>query len=181
MLRGFLFFALLTSTFAQAAEPPGDGMSAEKLGDCNWQVSYRGRIYDLSPLTRESLSRPIENDIRFALERVPEAASRLNEMSRHFRDAKTETILASLFISGLVVAKLLEGRSKNDNDRLNYHIAEAATGGFFLTATFYSWRSSVQAKQELVNAVEEFNAHSAYKIEPASGRAGEALPGGAAK
>ena len=168
--RAFFFSALAFPLGTQAAAPPGDGLSLDKLGDCNWQVSYRGRLYDLSPLTRESLARPIENDIRYALERVPEASDRLRAMSQHFRDAKNQTVIASIFIGALVIAKLLEGRVKNDGDRLNYHVAEGAAGGFFLTETFFSWRSSVAAKQELVNAVDEFNAHSIYKIEPANGR-----------
>jgi hypothetical protein len=168
--RAFFFFAAALPLATQAAPPPGDGLSLDKLGDCNWQVSYRGRLYDLSPLTRESLTRPIENDIRYALERVPEANERLQAMSTHFRDAKNQTVIASIFIGALVIAKLLEGRVKNDNDRLNYHVAEGAAGGFFLIETFFSWRSSVAAKQELVNAVDQFNTHSNYKIEPANGR-----------
>ena len=173
--RAFFFFALAFPLATQAATPPGDGLSLDKLGDCNWQVSYRGRLYDLSPLTRESLTRPIENDIREALERVPEANARLEAMGKHFRDAKNQTVLASIFIGVVVIAKLLEGRVKNDGDRLNYHVAEGAAGGFFLTETFFSWRSSVAAKQELVNAVDEFNAHSIYKIEPANSRSLEPL------
>lgn len=171
--RAFLFFALALSLATRASA--GDGLSLDKLGDCNWQVSYRGRLYDLSPLTRESLTRPIENDIRYALERVPEANERLQAMSQHFRDAKNQTVIASIFIGALVIAKLLEGRVKNDGDRLNYHVAEGAAGGFFLTETFFSWRSNVAAKQELVNAVDEFNAHSLYKIEPANSRSLEPL------
>jgi hypothetical protein len=165
--------SLLVPVLASAA--PKD-TSLERLGDCNWQVTYRGRIYDLSPLTRESLSRPIENDIRYVLQRVPEAGMRLEAMTGHLRDARAHTILASIFISGLLVAKLFEGHASRSNDpaksaqiRDGFHIGEAAAAGFFLGATFFSWRSSTRAKEELVNAVDEFNLHSPYKMEPASG------------
>ena len=76
-----LFFFSLPVFSAESEKSPGPVL-LDKLGDCNWQVTYRGRIYDLGPLTRESLSRPVENDIRYALQRVPEAAESLREIDR---------------------------------------------------------------------------------------------------
>lgn len=160
---------------AQAAEKPGDkpsdGMTVEKLGDCLWKVSYRGRIYDLSPLMRESLSRPLDNDLRYVLERVPQSNERLNALNESLHSAKTYTILASVFITAAIVTKILEGRLQSDHARPTYRIIEGSTGALFLTSAILSWRSTSHAKQELVNAVDEFNARSPYKIEPASGRA----------
>ena len=164
---------LFALTPALADDRPTDGISLEKLGNCAWQVTYRGRVYDLSPLTRASLARPIENDIRFVLERVPQAGARLEAMNGHLRDSKAHTILASIFLSGLLVTKILESRLKNDANRPDYRTIEGAAGGFFLAATLFSWRSGVRAREELVSAVEEFNAHSPYKIEPASSGLGE--------
>jgi hypothetical protein len=158
-----------------SAASPNDriqtGVSLDKLGDCSWQVTYRGHVYDLSPLTRESLSRPIENDIRYVLQRVPEAGQHLDSMRSYLGQAKAHTILGSIFISGALVTKLLESRLKNDTTRPDYRTVEAAFVGFFLGATIFSFQNTAKAKEELVNAVDEFNAHSPYPIEPATGGA----------
>jgi len=175
LVAGALFFFACTGFSFE--NPPTDGTSLEKLGDCNWPVTYRCCVYDLSPLTRETLSRPIENDIRYVLQRVPEANERLDSMNGHLRDAKAHTIIASLFITGLLVTKLLESRLTNDATRPDYRTVEAASGGFFLAATLFSWRSSVKAKEDLVGAVDAFNAHSPFKIEPAVGHSIEPAPG----
>ncbi len=141
---------------------------ADKLGDCNWQVSYRGRLYDLTPLTREALSRPIENDIRFAIQRVPEANERLLSMTAKQRDARAHTIIASVFLSALLVTKLLESKVTRQDEKEDYRAASYAAGGFFLAATLFSWNSTRESKRELVRAVEKFNARSPAKILPAS-------------
>ena len=163
-----LFFFETSQAFASKDS------TAEKLGDCNWQVTYRGRRYDLSPLTRSTLSRPIETDIRFALERVPEANKHLENLSAKLQEARGHTIIASILISGLVVAKLLQGRVTNAEENREYQFATVAGAGFALTAALFSWKSTHEAKQELVSAVEEFNEHSPHKIEPASASVGVA-------
>ncbi len=167
LITGLFFLSALSMFSIAEAEKPATGLSLDKLGDCKWQVTYLGRNYDLGPLTRESLSRPIENDIRFALQRVPEANAHLETMSGKLQDARAHTMLASVFLGALVITKLLESRVKNDSQKEDYRVATFASGGFFLAATLFSWRSSTEAKQELVHAVEEFNAHSPHKIEPA--------------
>src|SRR3989344_2002091 len=138
---------------------------SDKLGDCNWQVSYRGRQYDLTPLTRESLSRPIENDIRYAIQRVPEANERLESMTSKQRLSRAHTIIASIFATALILTKVAESRVKNEEERHDYRMAEYAAGGLFLAATIFSWKTSQEAKKELVMAVEEFNERSPHKIE----------------
>jgi hypothetical protein len=180
ILLGVLFLFSAPSRSAEPAHDHSNEAAAEKasqasverlgaeLGDCNWQVTYRGRQYDLSPLTREALSRPIENDIRFAIQRVPEANARLENMTSLLRNARAHTIIASVFLSALLVTKLLQSRVTNEAERENYNAAAYGSGGFFLAATFFSWKSTREAKQELVRAVDEFNAHSPHKILPAS-------------
>jgi hypothetical protein len=160
----FLLLAFLPLA-AGGAEAP---VSLDKLNDCNWMVTYRGRTYDLAPLTREALARPIESDIRFALQRVPAANEHLNRMSAHLHDARAHTILASIFISGFLVTRVLRSNAKDPSDRDGFNIASAATGLFFLGSTAFSWKSTHDAKDELIQAVAAFNEESPHRIVPAS-------------
>ena len=170
----FLFCSILP---AQAASNSAEHLS-DSLGDCNWQVSYRGRQYDLTPLTREALSRPIENDIRFAIQRVPEANERLEKMTSLQRDARAHTIIASVFLSALLITKILESKVTKRDEKDDYRVASYAAGGFFLAATIFSWNSTKAAKRELVHAVEDFNARSPNKIVPLSAVGGTPISGG---
>jgi hypothetical protein len=156
-----LVLALVTSTPAHTA-----ASTASELRDCNWIVSYRGRTYDLAPLTREALARPIETDIRHALQRVPESNEHLNRMSARLKDARAHTILASVFISGLIASRIMQSREKNPERRREYDYVTGAAGGFFLAATAFSWRATREAKGELVQAVDAFNRASPHKIVP---------------
>lgn len=171
-LLGFFFLYLSVISIAAADDSPSTESLADRLGDCNWQVNYRGRQYDLAPLTREALSRPIENDIRFAIQRVPEANARLETMTSKQRNARTYTIIASIFLTTLIATKILESREKNPNDKRPYRIAEYGQAGLFLAATVLSWSNMREAKKELVRAVEDFNTHSPHKIEPVNGAMG---------
>lgn len=177
MLSGLLFFTASAPCSAATTSKENTEKLQDTLGDCNWQVSYRGRQYDLTPLTREALSRPIENDIRFAIQRVPEANERLESMTSLQKDARAHTIIASVFLSALLLTKLLESKVTKQNEKDDYRAASYAAGGFFLAATVFSWNSTRAAKRELVHAVEEFNAHSPNKILPASSTGG--MPVGA--
>jgi hypothetical protein len=163
-LKG-LIVLFLFPLFAMGAE----NISLDQLNDCNWLVNYRGRTYDLAPLTREALARPIETDIRYALQRVPEANAHLTSMSGHLRDARAHTIFASVFLSGFILSRVLRSSQKNRDSRAEFDISSAATGAFFLGATMFSWKSTRAAKHELVSAVAAFNESSPYKIEPAMG------------
>jgi len=173
LLCCLLFLLLAAPPPSNAAEATASSTAstdqlADKLGDCNWQVSYRGRLYDLTPLTREALSRPIENDIRFAIQRVPAANERLLSMTAKQRDARAHTIIASVFLSALLVTKLLESKVTRQDEKDDYRAASYAAGSFFLAATLFSWNSTRESKRELVRAVESFNASSPAKILPAS-------------
>ncbi len=142
--------------------------TADRLNDCNWMVNYRGRTYDLSPLTREALSRPIETDIRYALQRVPESAQHLEKMSAKLKEARAHTILASLFVSGFLVGKLIQSQERDETQKKAYNVITGATGLFFVGSTVFSWKATRDAKRELVSAVDAFNANSPHKIEPIS-------------
>lgn len=163
VLLGLFFFSATASAAAPDAASTED--LSKRLGDCNWQVSYRGRHYDLTPLTREALSRPIENDIRYAIQRVPEANARLENMTSKQRNARTYTIIASVLFTALIATHILE----NEKNKPTFRPAQYVEGGLFLGATFLSWNSTRSAKRELVHAVEDFNANSPHKIEPVSG------------
>jgi hypothetical protein len=97
-------------------------------------------------------------------------------MNGHLGDAKMHTYLASFFLGAFLVAKLMEKHSvaptspARDNDLDNFHAGEAAALGFSVASIFFSWRSTVAAKESLVGAVNAFNDHSGFKIEPAVGK-----------
>lgn len=131
-------------------------------------VNYRGKTYDLSPLTREALSRPIETDIRYALQRIPESAQHLEKMTSKLKEARAHTILASVFVSGFLVGKIIQSQERDEDARKSYDVLTYASGMFFLGSTLFSWKATREAKQELVNAVDAFNANSPHKIEPIS-------------
>lgn len=150
----------------EANSPPST--TGDRLNDCNWMVNYRGKTYDLSPLTREALSRPIETDIRYALQRIPESAQHLDKMSSKLKEARAHTILASLFVSGFLVGKIIQSRETDEDKKRSFDVLTYGTGLFFLGSTLFSWKATREAKQELVNAVDAFNANSPHKIEPIS-------------
>lgn len=164
---------LLALSISTAFSPVAHAVSPNELSDCNWVVTYRGRTYDLAPITREALARPLETDLRYALQRVPEASAHLDQMTVRQRDARAHTVLASIFLTGFLVTRLLASREKNADRGQEYDILSLATGGFFIGATFSSWQATRDAKAELVNAVSAFNERSPHKIEPSSAKTRE--------
>ena len=48
--------AMAAPSFSHKGPPLAAGL--DQLNECNWIVTYRGRTYDLAPLTREALARP---------------------------------------------------------------------------------------------------------------------------
>ncbi|RZA09183.1 MAG: hypothetical protein EOP11_02495 [Proteobacteria bacterium] len=152
--------------------------SQDRLNDCNWIVTYRGRTYDLAPLTREALARPIESDIRYALQRVPEANDHLDKMSKRLRDARAHSVIASVFLAGVLATQLLKGGAPIDSDKRNtFSIISYGSGVFSIAGFVASWKATRDAKRELVSAVDSFNEKSAYKIEPStSGRSNLDMP-----
>lgn len=174
-------FALLFS-YSHPAYSAAFNNRLDQFDKCNWLVTYRGKTYDLAPLSREALARPIENDLRYALQRVPEAEEHLIAMQKNQRDARGHTVLATTFLTGLLVSRVLASNKKSESQkdqRLQLDIISAASGLFFLKATYESWRSTRNAKEELLKSVDAFNEYSTYKIEPASN--GDALGGNNAK
>lgn len=159
---------VLALALSLPALPSHAATTGEQLSDCNWLVTYRGKVYDLAPLTREALARPIETDLRYALQRVPEANAHLERMSTRQRDAKAHTILASVFMSGLLVTRILESREKREEKKAEIDLISVVSGAFFLGATAFSWKATVDAKSELVKAVDAFNDNSPHKIQPSS-------------
>lgn len=135
-------------------------------------VTYRGKLYDLAPLTREALSRPIENDIRYALQRMPESNEHLKLMTKNLDESRAHTILASIFMTGFLATRIIisDQKTKNEDSTKEYRILSAVTGAFFLSSTFFSWRANRAAKNELIKAVEAFNEVSPQKIVPASSK-----------
>lgn len=141
----------------------------DTLGDCKWKVTYRGRNYDLSPLLRESLLRPMESDIRYALNRVPASAEHLEKMTANLRSARTKTIFGSVAAGLFVVAWIIHGNKSITGDvHTVANRSMYATGAIALTSGILSWIDTHSAKKELVSAVQEFNNHSNFKMEPAS-------------
>lgn len=156
----FLFLSPLSLSFA-AASP-----EKENYDDCNWMVTYRGKTYDLAPLTRESLARSVESDMRPILQRVPKAETHLQTMTTQLKEARAHTMIASAFISSLLITRLIRSGEKNIDRRETYDILTAVSAMFFLKATYESWNSTHNAKLELVRAVNSFNEKSPHKIDP---------------
>ncbi len=169
-----LFFLLCTPTTFAANQNGYFGFE-----DCNWLVTYRNRTYDLTPLTRVGLSRPIESDLRPVLERVSESADTLRVVSEHARNAKAHSIIGSAAISLVLIDRVLHASVKNFSDdainmsmrgfRLNVDVFALVSSMIFLKATYESWHETKASKAELVNAINYFNEKSPYPIEPAKG------------
>ncbi|MCO5142788.1 MAG: hypothetical protein M9962_06835 [Oligoflexia bacterium] len=157
LLSLFSFFLFQTKAYA---------LTEETLSDCNWLVTYKGKTYDLAPLTRAALSRPIDTDLRYILERVPESNKHLKQVDYKLKEAKFHTFMASIFISGFLVSRILQSRQKSENNRRDYDVPNYATAGLFLASAVSSWKATSRAKKELFLSVEEFNRVSKTKILP---------------
>ncbi|NUM87784.1 MAG: hypothetical protein HUU37_01135 [Bdellovibrionales bacterium] len=136
---------------------------------CNWLVTYRGNTYDLAPLTRESLSRPVEGDLRAVLERVPEAEEHLKNSSREVRAAKFHSVLGTTAVMLAVGSRLAYENSKSlsRDTRQSLNIVSIASVLFFLKATHAAFESTRESREELAAAVNAFNEKSPHRIEPA--------------
>jgi len=168
---GGSFFLLLPVCSQAKQEEPN-----KSFQDCNWLVSYRGKTYDLAPLTREALARPIDTDLRFALRKVPASADHLDVMSNKIRDAKAHTILGSIFATGFLVAKILEANQTNADRRAELKQISFFSAAFFLGATYQGYRATSAADSELESALEEFNKKSPHKINPGRAESEELEP-----
>ena len=161
-------FALSSNT-AHAAQPIAS--SGYDYESCNWLVTYRNRTYDLAPLTREGLARPIEGDLRLVLNRVPEASKHLDLLRDEVSEAKFHSVVGTAAIMAFIGARVARSNAKSkgrsSDTKLSLDLASLISGLFFVKATYDSERATHETKAELLNAVNAFNARSPHKIEPA--------------
>lgn len=161
-----LILSFLSPALAVAAST--NSSSLEKYEQCSWLVTYRGRTYDLAPLTREVLARPLEGDIRALMNRVPAAAEHLSLVNRNTKAAKTQAILASAALGFFVGTRIgrANAKDKDEEMRRGWDIGSIVSGLFFLKGIHASFAATSAAKEELAEAVEAFNAASPYPIQP---------------
>ncbi len=145
--------------------------SKNDFDSCNWLVTYRNRTYDLSPLAKPGLDRPVEGDLRSVLARIPAAAAHLENVSQQAKAARVHSIIGTASIMVLVGTRIAyknaKDKGRSDNTRLTLDVASLISGLFFVKATYDSERATQSSKEELIEAVRAFNARSPYKIEPA--------------
>jgi hypothetical protein len=163
----FTPFLILWLSAGIAISPSAHGAKqGGQWEECNWMVTYRGRTYDLAPLTRESLSRPLETDLRLALSKVPQANIHLLSVEKNIRDSNGQARLASAFIMAALLSRIIGSSSPSEDAKQDFRIATVVSIGFFGAAALSSWRSAGRAKAELAEAVESFNRESPQKILP---------------
>lgn len=136
---------------------------------CDWLVTYRSRTYDLAPLTKGSLSRPIDGDIRAVIRRVPEAGAHLDEVERSARLGRTHSIIGSGGITTLLLSRIFRADPKLDDNpskRKTIDLIGLAGLLIFVKSTLDSSYHAERARSELVEAVRVFNDTSSYKIAP---------------
>jgi hypothetical protein len=159
-----LFLALLSHL-------SGDAFAKTPLEQCNWLVTYKNRTYDLSPLTREGLSRPLEGDIRSVLQRVPSAEAHLQMVDKNVRDAKFYTKIATFGIAAFAASRLIRSNLKpwDSQGRQGVDVLAVVSALIFLKSTTESSRASDDTKTELNSAIDEFNQNSDQQILPEKG------------
>ena len=162
----FIALLLLLDSSAQALSSGGHQRS-QSFSDCNWLVTYRGRTYDLMPITKQSLARPLDDDIREVMERYPESKQHLDLMVKYSHASKVHTWLASGSLAGALISAILRSRAKNSEGRQNGTFAIFTFGLFAAKGMQESWKATDSAKEELVRAVDAFNEVSPHKIDPA--------------
>lgn len=136
---------------------------------CNWLVTYRGNTYDLAPLTRESLSRPVDGDLRAVLERIPEAEEHLKNSAREVRAAKFHSMLGTAAAMLAIGTRVAHGNAKDSSreTRHTLNLISIVSSLFFVKATHSAFESTRESREELAAAVNAFNEKSPYRIEPA--------------
>jgi hypothetical protein len=143
----------------------------KEFESCNWLVSYRNRTYDLSPLTKEGLARPVDGDLRTILTRVPEADEKLQAVTDHAKEAKFHSIVGTASMMALIGTRIARSQAKNkgrsEDTLVTLDVVSMISGLFFIKATYDSGVATKATKDDLIEAVKAFNAHSPYKVEPA--------------
>lgn len=144
-------------------------VEAKELETCSWLVSYRHRIYDLSPLSRKGLDRPLEGDLHSILRRVPEANASLEKIDRNNRDAKVHTALASFAIVTFLGTRIAQGANEKNRRSDAYLAINIGAGLLFLRSIYAGFELRKSTREELVRAVQEFNKVSEDPILPYEG------------
>lgn len=141
----------------------------KELETCSWLVTYRKRVYDLSPLSRKGLERPLEGDMHTILRRVPAAEKHLNNIARNNRDAKVHTSIATFAIASLIATRIVQGNSPSRKKAPEYLALNIGSALLFLRAAYAGFELNQATKQELAHAVQEFNNVSEDPILPYEG------------
>ena len=141
----------------------------KELETCSWLVTYRKRVYDLSPLSRKGLERPLEGDMHTILRRVPGAENHLDQITRNNRDARVHTSIATFAIASLLVTRIVQGNSSSKGKSPKYMALNIGSVLLFLRAAYAGFELKQDTKEELVEAVQEFNNVSEDPILPYEG------------
>lgn len=141
----------------------------KEMETCSWLVTYRKRIYDLTPLTRKGLERPLEGDMHTVLRRVPESEEHLEKISKNTRDAKVHTAIATFALATLLVTRIVQSGNPERGKQPEYMALNLGAGLLFLRAVYAGYELKQDTKQELVQAVQEFNNVSQDPILPYEG------------
>lgn len=140
-------------------------VEAKELENCSWLVTYKDRIYDLSPLTRKSLDRPLEGDISSVVRRSPRAEFHLNNVEKNISAAKVHTAIATTALLGLIGARIAQANSKNGN-KPKYLMLNIGAVLLFARAAYAGFELKQESKQEVAKAIQEFNSASEDPILP---------------
>lgn len=139
----------------------------QQLESCSWMVRYRNRTYDLSPLTRKGLDRPLEGDMRTILRRVPAAAGHLEQIEKNVAAADVHTALATVGLTAFIVTRIFQGNAGERGRKSDKYIALSLSSGLlFLRSAYAGWQLKKDTKEELAAAIEAFNAKSPDPIVP---------------
>lgn len=144
-------------------------VETKELETCSWLVTYRDRVYDLAPLTRKSLDRPLEGDVQSIIRRVPAAAAHLDQVDRNDRDAKVHTAIATAAVLLLVGTRIAQGGSKTKAESPAYMALNIGSVLLFARAAYAGWELKQESKREVARAVQEFNTVSEDPMEPYQG------------
>ena len=148
----------------------GQRGKVQRLEDCSWLVTYRKRIYDLSPLTRTGLNRPLDGDVRTILRRVPSAAKHLTQISRNTKEAEVQTALATLGLTAFLVTQIFKGNTDERGRKSDTYMAISLMSALlFVRSAYAGWQLKRNSKEELAAAIDSFNAQSPAPIIPYDG------------
>lgn len=142
-------------------------LRVNELQECSWKVRYRNKVYDLSPLTRRGLERPLEGDMRTVLRRVPGAALQVEKIDQNNQDEKVHTAIATIGLGGLLLTRIFQGRTSDESSKSDKYIAlNIISLLVFAKAIHAGWSLKQDTQERIALAVQEFNDVSSEKIVP---------------